>query len=101
MSICLQVWKALAAKMPMTALIRNLGKMTAIQLLNDPSVTEKICSKLQNEESLKHARIHPFNVLTALKTYLDGHGEKGKLKWVPNESIAEALEKAFYLSFKV
>ena len=27
------VWRALLQKMPMTAMIRNLGKMTAIQLL--------------------------------------------------------------------
>ena len=28
-----EVWRALLQKMPMTAMIRNLGKMTAIELL--------------------------------------------------------------------
>ena len=85
----------------MAALIRNLGKMTSIQLFNYANVTQDVCSKLRNETILKKARIHPFNVLTALKIYLDGHGDKGRLRWEPNESIAEALEAAFYLSFKV
>ena len=85
----------------MTALIRNLGKMTSIQLFDHANITQGVCSKLQEEALLKKARIHPVKVLTALKIYLDGHGDKGKLKWEPNESIAESLEAAFYLSFKV
>ena len=47
------------------------------------------------------ARIHPFNVLVALKTYQSGHGEKGKLRWTVNSAICDALEEAFYSSFKV
>ena len=86
----------------MTAMIRNLGKMSAINLLKPlSSHSSLVCTRLQNVDMLSKARIHPFNVLVALKTYQQGHGEKGKLKWTVNPAISDALEKAFYLSFKV
>ena len=86
----------------MTAMLRNLGKMTSVGLLSVRSAeADQVCAKLQDAQLLERARIHPFNVLIALKTYLDGHGNKGSLRWTPNEAIVEALEKAFYLSFKV
>ena len=46
-------------------------------------------------------RVQPFQVLLALKTYELGKVEKGKLKWVPNSSILEALTSTFHSSFKV
>ncbi|EDO47247.1 predicted protein [Nematostella vectensis] len=96
-----EIWKALLEKMPMTAMIRNLGKMTAIKVL-EPLSDEagKVCDMLRNEKSLKDARIHPFNVLLALHQYKKGHGDKGKLKWEPNAAVVSALDAAFYLSFK-
>ena len=102
LQICLQIWRALLRKMPLTAMIRNLGRMTSIGLLTgNNEETTNICNKLRDETVLAKARIHPFNVLVALKIYMDGHGERGSLTWEPNELIAEALESAFYLSFKV
>ncbi|XP_077870250.1 RNA-binding protein RO60-like [Saccoglossus kowalevskii] len=96
------IWQALLREMPMTAMIRNLGKMTSIELLSDELSDEvsMVCEQLQCEESLKKARIHPFNVLLALKTYQSGHGDKGKLNWQPNKLIMNALDDAFYASFK-
>ncbi|XP_046844082.1 60 kDa SS-A/Ro ribonucleoprotein-like [Xenia sp. Carnegie-2017] len=96
-----EVWRALAHKMPMTAMLRNLGKMTKIGLLDEHLALNQICEKLCDHQLLEKARIHPFNVLVTLKTYMDGHGDKGKLTWNPNEAIVDALEKAFYLSFKL
>ncbi|OAD22111.1 TROVE domain-containing protein [Candidatus Thiomargarita nelsonii] len=46
------------------------------------------------------ARIHPIALLSALKTYAQGHGERGRQTWQPVQSIVDALDKAFYLSFK-
>lgn len=40
-------------------------------------------------------------MLVALKTYQSGHGEKGKLRWTVTSTICDALEEAFYTSFKV
>ena len=88
--------------MPMTAMIRNLGKMTSIGLLSAHSTqAEQVCTKLRDEGNLRNARIHPFNVLLALKQYHASHGDKGRLRWTPNFDIVKALEDAFYLSFKV
>ena len=86
----------------MTAMIRNLNKMTSIGLLAEGSPQVKdVCNKLQNEDLLRNARIHPFNMLLALTIYKSGKGEKGSLEWQANVEITKALEKAFYLSFKV
>ena len=97
-----QVWAVLLENMPMTAMIRNLGKMSAIGLLKPlSSHASLVCSRLREESLLRKARIHPFNVLVALKTYEKGRGDKGKLKWEANQSIVEALDNAFYMTFKV
>lgn len=102
LSFVVQVWAALLEKMPMTAMIRNLGKMSAIGLLKPlSSHSTSVCNRLRQEDSLKKARIHPFNVLVALTTYKSGKGDKGKLKWEVNQSIVQALDDAFYMSFKV
>ena len=86
----------------MTAMIRNLGKMSAIGLLKPlSSHADIVRERLKNVTLLRKARIHPFNVLVALKTYEAGKGDKGKLKWEVNQTIIQALDEAFYLSFKV
>ncbi|XP_046843921.1 60 kDa SS-A/Ro ribonucleoprotein-like [Xenia sp. Carnegie-2017] len=96
-----EVWDALLKKMPMTAMIRNLSKMTSIGLLAEGSPQVKdVCDKLRDEDLLRNARIHPFNMLFSLKMYESGKGEKGSLEWKANVEITKALEKAFYLSFK-
>ena len=88
--------------MPMTAMIRNLGKMTAIGVLDPLSdATIEVCKRLKDQSLLQKARIHPFNVLLALKTYEQGHGDKGKLTWKPTPSIVSSLDDCFYASFKV
>ena len=98
----LKVWDALLKKMPMTAMIRNLNKMTAIGLLEENNEqVQSVCEKLRSEDLLKKARIHPFNVLLALKQYESGRGDKGSLTWRAIPIITKALEDAFYLSFKV
>lgn len=95
------VWEALLENMPMTAMIRNLGKMTSVDLLKPlSSHSALVCTRLRDSAMLSKAKIHPFNVLVALKTYQSGHGEKGKLKWNVNSAICDALEEAFYVSFK-
>ncbi|XP_071947440.1 RNA-binding protein RO60-like [Antedon mediterranea] len=96
-----QVWTALLKDMPMTAMIRNLGRMTAIGMFSANSEEALIViEKLRNLELLKESRLHPFMALLALKTYKSGKGEKGKLTWLPNSRILDELETAFYLSFK-
>lgn len=97
-----EVWEALLEKMPMTALIRNLGKMSSIGLVSDnlQDATKKVVSKLTNADELHKARVHPISVLMALKTYAQGKGMKGKLSWVTVPNVVDALNEAFHMSFK-
>ncbi|KAL3864379.1 hypothetical protein ACJMK2_006067 [Sinanodonta woodiana] len=95
------VWEALLKKMKMTAMIRNLGKMTSMGLLDSGSQCEKIIvERLSDVEALKKDRVHPFNVFVALNQYKKGKGDKGKLTWTPNENVTTGLDSAYYLSFK-
>jgi 60 kDa SS-A/Ro ribonucleoprotein len=96
------IWEALLPNLPPTALIRNLGKMTSVGLLKPLSTGSKyVCDFLGNLDRLKAARVHPFGLLTALKTYSGGHGFRGSLCWSPVQQIQAALEDAFYASFQL
>jgi 60 kDa SS-A/Ro ribonucleoprotein len=95
-----QVWDALLPRMPMTAMVRNLGKMTALGLVQPFSEAAVfIQRKLCDGTTLKRARIHPMAILIAMKVYAQGRGEKGKLTWKPVSKIVDALDQAFYASF--
>jgi 60 kDa SS-A/Ro ribonucleoprotein len=96
-----EIWESLLMSMNPTAMIRNLNKMTACGLIKPLSgVANFIATKLTDEETLKTARIHPFNVLVAQTTYKSGKGFRGDLVWTPVPQIISALEDAFYKSFK-
>jgi 60 kDa SS-A/Ro ribonucleoprotein len=95
------VWDALLTNMPMTAMIRNLGKMTSIGLVQPFSQAAKlIVHKLSDETVLKRARIHPLAMLIAEKVYAQGRGDKGSLTWKPVSQIIDALDAAFYATFQ-
>lgn len=96
----IEVWEALLEHMPMTAMVRNLGKMTKIGLLKPLSAaSKKVVVALSEESALKKARVHPIALLSALKVYQQGHGERGSLTWEADGSIVDALDRAFYLAF--
>ncbi|MFL5734624.1 MAG: TROVE domain-containing protein [Chloroflexia bacterium] len=96
-----EVWAALLARMPLEAMVRNLAKMTVVGLLapGKSDATRHVVKQLGNEERLRASRLHPIKVLAALKTYAQGHGERGKLKWQPVSRVIDALNDAFYTSF--
>jgi len=95
------VWEALLERMPMTAMVRNLGKMTSLGLLAPFSdANRQIVRTLRDETALKRARIHPLAVLVAQKIYAQGHGDKGALKWSPVSAVVDALDEAFYATFQ-
>lgn len=94
------VWKALLKKMPMTAMIRNLGRMSSIGLMGPLSDSEGIVLNALTPERIKRTRIHPMAFLIAKRQYEAGRGLRGSLTWTPRRSIVEALEKAFYASFE-
>jgi len=95
------IWAAMLPHMGMTALIRNLGKMTAVGLIKPMSSAARlIAERLTDVEALKGARVHPLQILVALNIYGRGRGDKGSLTWSPVQSIVDALDAAFYLAFK-
>lgn len=93
------VWETLLPNLPMTALLRNLGRMTANGALDrrNQSVRE-VCARLVDPRALAGAMIHPLSVLTALEAYRSGRSAGG-LAWAPNADIVAALDQAFYTSF--
>jgi 60 kDa SS-A/Ro ribonucleoprotein len=96
-----RVWEALLAKMPMTAMIRNLGKMSNVGLVTPMSdASRRVVDALEDEVRLGKARIHPLAVLSALRVYGMGRGVRGKLVWTPDQDVIDALDKAFYKAFK-
>lgn len=95
------VWNALLQRMPLTAMIRNLGNMSKVGLLKPMSNASKhIVACLSDKEKLQKARIHPIAVLAALKVYESGRGVRGSGSWQPVAKVVDALDGAFYKTFK-
>lgn len=93
-------WEALVPRMGLTALIRNLNRMTANGVLKPLSDMENVVLKrLGDKDGLLRSKVHPFAVLIAMTTYAAGHGIKGSMKWTPVRSVVDALDAAFYLAF--
>lgn len=94
------VYEALCQRMPMTAMVRNLGNMSKIGLLKPLSKTAReVVSRLEDPEKVKKARLHPLALLTALKTYAQGKGMRGRGEWTPVPQVVDALGEAMRLSF--
>lgn len=94
------VWHALLEDMPPHAMLRNLGKMTAIEALKPLAApTKTVINTLMDAEFLKKSRMHPLAVLQARVVYGNGRGEKGSLTWSPVTAIMNALDQAFYSAF--
>lgn len=95
-----EIWNALLPHMGLTAMIRNLGKMTSIGLIKPLSEASKhIRDSFANQDRIRKERVHPIQFLLASGIYSQGHGEKGKLSWVPDRMVIDALDGGFYSSF--
>jgi 60 kDa SS-A/Ro ribonucleoprotein len=110
------VWEALLEKMPITAMIRNLGNMTKCGLVTPMSdAAQKVIQTVTDEEILQKGRVHPITILMALKIYGQGRGfarnqavgwhSAGLVTpsqdWTPVQEVVDALDNAFYLAFGV
>lgn len=95
-----EVRTALLDGMPIGALLRSLGALTAKNVFAPmANATQVAVAKLTNAEALQYARIHPIRILIALSVYKNGKSDKGRLTWKPNQDIVAALDQAFYLAF--
>ena len=94
------VWKALLPQLPMTALLRNLARLTANNVLvPNGAETDLVVKRLTDVDRLRRARIHPIAVLSALTVYQSGRGARGNLTWAPITAVVDALDGAFYAAF--
>ncbi|HVG44470.1 MAG TPA: TROVE domain-containing protein [Longimicrobium sp.] len=94
------VWEALLERMPLGALVRNLATLTRVGLLAPGSEAARAVSeRLTDAAALRRARVHPVQVLSAMRTYAAGRGFRGKHSWKPVAGVVDALDAAFYLAF--
>ncbi len=95
------VWRSLIEQgMPMTALMRQLPRLTGLGVLDQLGFTSStVADQLADPERLRKARVHPVNVLVALRTYASGHPVKGSSTWIPVPKITDALDAAFYAAY--
>lgn len=101
-----EIWEALLPGMPAEALVRNLGKMTAVGLLRPMSAAGRaVAEKLRDGAWVRRNRLHPFKVLLGATTYAAGRGvratqRENALSWTPDRAVIEALDDAFTLAFE-
>ena len=96
----ISVWAKLLPQMPLIATIRNLSKMTSINYLTPFSEGTKLVLEKLTEDNIRKSRVHPIQLLIATLAYNRGSGIRGSLTWTPVNTIVDALEAAFYTSFK-
>lgn len=94
------VWEALLPGMGITALQRNLARLTKLGVIAPMSeTTNAVALRLTDADALRQGRVHPLNLLIAMETYRQGHGLRGNMEWTPVPKIIDALNDAFYLAF--
>jgi 60 kDa SS-A/Ro ribonucleoprotein len=95
-----RVWEALLDYMPYAAMVRHLGKLTAVGVLAPQSAaTALVVARLIDRKRVCNSRIQPISLLAAVASYRQGRGAKRLLKWAPVANIVDALDEAFYLAF--
>ncbi|GAA4373514.1 TROVE domain-containing protein [Actinomadura verrucosospora] len=98
------VWDELVDTIGMTALLRNLSRMTRIGTLTPMGdATRRAADRLTDAGALAKARIHPMDLFLALRVYGSGraqpHPRADVQHWSPVPAIVDALEEAYELSF--
>lgn len=94
-------WDALLdVGIPQTALLRQLPRLTRLGVVGalGQGRTGQIAAQLTDPERLRKARVHPVNLLVALRTYAAGRGTGST--WEPVAAIVDALDEAFYKAFE-
>jgi len=98
------VWEALVPHLGMTALIRNLSRMTTIGTLGPFRQSNgRVAKRLRNPSELAQGRIHPFDLLLAHRVYSSGraqpHPNAPVRTWSPVGEVVRALSDAYSLAF--
>ncbi|GAA3693374.1 TROVE domain-containing protein [Nonomuraea antimicrobica] len=98
------VWDALVGTIGMTALLRNLARMTRLGTLEPTGeATRRAAARLTDRDALLRARIHPMDAWLALRVYASGQAQPNpradRQTWRPVPAILDALEETYELSF--
>jgi 60 kDa SS-A/Ro ribonucleoprotein len=97
-----RAWQLLFNEMPIGAMLRNLGSLTELGVLRADATENltRLAEVLNSKDRLRKGRIHPIDILKALKTYKSG-GQVGRSSktWQPAPRIVDILESALELSF--
>lgn len=96
-----EIWRKLLAEkdIPLNAMVRNLGRMTAIGVFKSDAAMSSVINALTDESYVKNSRMHPVSLLIALKTYASGCGERGSMRWEVHAEICDALNEAIRIAF--
>jgi hypothetical protein len=92
-----QIWDTLLNGMGMTALIRNLGKLSQVGVASTKA--PEIIKMLTDAKNVKDSKVHPLQILVGMKTYSQGKGDLGSMTWTPNSYITTALSTTFRQAF--
>lgn len=95
-----EIYEAVLHSAGLTWILRNLGNLTAHGIFDTKKHRDFVIDRLTSTAQLRKARIHPLAVFQAFKTYSSGRGERGSNTWSPNARILDALDCAFYTSFR-
>lgn len=87
------IWESILPNVGLTALLRNLNRLTKIGMISQHGLddtTRYVAERFNNKDEIKRSRLHPINILNALKAYSEGEA---------SPKIIATLEDAFYLAF--
>lgn len=94
-------WLALLeAGMPTGAILRQLPRLTRLGVFEDRDAKRAVIGRLTDANALAKARIHPIKMLGALRTYAQGHSERGSSAWSADADVIDALDAGFYACFR-
>ncbi|MDF5756677.1 TROVE domain-containing protein [Spongiactinospora sp. TRM90649] len=98
------VWEALIDTVGLTALIRNLARMTRIGALAPMNrASRRVVARLTDRDAVVNARIHPMDAWLALRVYGSGHSQPSpqarEQTWRPVPVVLDALEETFDAAF--
>jgi 60 kDa SS-A/Ro ribonucleoprotein len=84
--------------MPVMALVRNLGRFSALGMTETFGMTlDFIVKKLNDREAILKSKIHPINFLLAIVNYRKGSNRN--MTWSVSTKILDALNDAYELAF--
>jgi 60 kDa SS-A/Ro ribonucleoprotein len=101
-----EVREALLPHMGLTAMIRQLGAMTASGVLVPLGGSQAtVIKRLKDQDEIRRSRVHPFGVLVAMSVYRGGQSlgamrRGASVSWTPDQRILDALDEAFYKAFE-